>query len=324
MKPVRVLAALLAVIALAGSLSLTVVRAVSPDNQKAVLMTAFVPVAVLGYLVVIALVLLFLRHVRGVMPVLLGIAVLGLVLHGIWLAPSYLGQHSGGSPDLIVLELNELHGTADPSSAARVIKQQNPDLVVLTEATAPSVQGLAGQGVGGGHGRWRYQGGDPESGVVVLSSYPLGAQQAMPLSGGGWVMKVQAARPFTLIAGHPAQEIIAFQRWRQDLRTLDEVSRRVQGPRMVMGDLNSTVDHSELQRVLATGLHDAAQQANSGWQPTWPSRGSTAFHGIPVLIGLFAIDHVLLSDDFSAVNTRTYRVRRTDHDALVAAVREVG
>ena len=85
------------------------------------------------------------------------------------------------------------------------------------------------------------------------------------------------------------------------------------GPTMVVGDFNATRDHPTFRSILDLGLHDAADQADSGWQPTWPT-GARAWYLWPVI----TIDHVLVSPEFTGVRTTTLDVEGTDHRALVA------
>ena len=87
---------------------------------------------------------------------------------------------------------------------------------------------------------------------------------------------------------------------------------------LVVGDLNATVDHPVQRELLADGMSDAAQDSNSGWQPTWPSPSRAKAADVPTPFGLFAIDHVLTSAHFSAVSTSTAVVIHSDHRALIA------
>ena len=64
---------------------------------------------------------------------------------------------------------------------------------------------------------------------------------------------------------------------------------------------------------------DAATQARSRWQPTWPSAGVVTRMGFTVP-PLLAIDHVLVNDGLRAVRTDSYVVGYTDHRALVATL----
>jgi endonuclease/exonuclease/phosphatase family metal-dependent hydrolase len=84
-----------------------------------------------------------------------------------------------------------------------------------------------------------------------------------------------------------------------------------------VGDFNASSDHVLFRDVLDAGVRDAAEQAGSGWQPTWP----TTRYGQDWLRPLLTIDHVLTSEHWVAVDTDTVEIPRTDHLALVAKLR---
>ena len=68
------------------------------------------------------------------------------------------------------------------------------------------------------------------------------------------------------------------------------------------------------------GLRDAAEQAGSGWQPTWPTRDWN-----PLLRPLIAIDHVLGNKRFRRPSgRRTVEPEDSDHLALIAELSRRG
>jgi len=75
---------------------------------------------------------------------------------------------------------------------------------------------------------------------------------------------------------------------------------------LVVGDLNATVDSLPVKQLAELGLRDAATEAGSGWQPTWPSG-----------LGLLTLDHVMFSDGFAVARTSTVQVPGSDHLALI-------
>ena len=91
------------------------------------------------------------------------------------------------------------------------------------------------------------------------------------------------------------------------------------GPTVVAGDLNATMDHAPMRELVGRGFRDAATEARSRWQPTWPSAGMVSRFGVTVP-PLLAIDHVLVDEGLRAVATRSYPVPGTDHRALVATL----
>jgi len=88
---------------------------------------------------------------------------------------------------------------------------------------------------------------------------------------------------------------------------------------MIVGDFNATMDHAPLRELVGRGYDDAATEARSGWQPTWPSAGEVSRFGVPVP-SMIPIDHVFLSVGLRALSTESITVDGTDHRALVASV----
>lgn len=90
--------------------------------------------------------------------------------------------------------------------------------------------------------------------------------------------------------------------------------RRLLGgtPTVLAGDFNASQDHAAFRAILDTGLRDAARLAGSGRTPTWPARTAPA-------IGA-QIDHVLVSEDFSASDAHFLDLADTDHRALLVDI----
>jgi endonuclease/exonuclease/phosphatase family metal-dependent hydrolase len=101
----------------------------------------------------------------------------------------------------------------------------------------------------------------------------------------------------------------------------DQAAALREGPLVMAGDFNATLDHAPMRSLLGLGLSDAARQSNAGWQPTWPG-GDNPDHELPLGVQVMAIDHVLVSRQLSAISTSTYSVFDSDHLALVARLAE--
>jgi endonuclease/exonuclease/phosphatase (EEP) superfamily protein YafD len=305
---------------LAVSVLLTFCRLFTPSPPLWVAATAFVPYAALGYAVVVLLVVLALRRVGGArgrwVAATAVLAVAGLGFHLALLVPLYAGGHPHGRPDLTVMTANLRLGEADPRSVVRLARDQHVDVLVLEEVTPEEAAALGASGIltalphaAGAPAPWA-------GGTVVLSRYALTSQTALATGNGGYRMRVEAPRAFWLVAVHPSQPLLTGSGWKRDWTVVNKALDSLEGPRMLVGDLNSTLDHGPVRAALGRGLHDAAAGADSGWQPTWPS--GVKPYRLPLGVGLFAIDHVLASAHFGAVATRTFDVSGTDHRALVA------
>ncbi len=211
---------------------------------------------------------------------------------------------------------SNLHlGQGDTTAVATIARHEDADVVVLEEVTPSEMAALTGLRssypyVGGAAAPWAY-------GTVVLSRYPLTQERQLHVSKGAWLMRVLAPRPFWLVAVHTAQPLTAYRAWGPDHTALLDAVRRLDGPLVIAGDFNATLDHRPMRQLLAAGLSDAARQSNAGWQATWPANESSG-RLVPFGLGLMALDHVLASSAFSAISTSTYEVPRSDHRALVA------
>ncbi len=326
MRPVRYAGAFVALVVLAGSVVLTLARLLNSVAEPWVLVASFVPWGLVGYLcalLVLGLVLWGGPSGGSRVPTLVAMAVcvLGLGLHLWWLAPSYLGAHASGRPSVTVLEFNMLKGRAEPDDTAAMIRRERPDLLVLTEVTPPALAAVQARGAVGPGSPLPHLAGKPlegASGLVVASRSPLSTRRTLPMTHPGYVIRVQASAPYDVLAAHTAQPAIDIGAWRFDHEMVVREERRVHGAHLVVGDLNATLDHPGLRALLDDGMADAAREANSGWQPTWPSPHREHYKGVSVPFGLFAIDHVLVSPDFAAIATSTADVLGSDHRALVA------
>lgn len=100
-------------------------------------------------------------------------------------------------------------------------------------------------------------------------------------------------------------------RWRSQLSALAAPG---DGPHILAGDFNATLDHAQFRELLRSGYVDAASQAGHGLSFTWgrhPDRRPT----------LLAIDHVLTDRNCAVITTSAHRVTGSDHLALFAKLR---
>jgi endonuclease/exonuclease/phosphatase (EEP) superfamily protein YafD len=306
-----------AALALADAAMLTVLRLVDTSARLPALATAFASYGFLGFLLALLLLLLLVRRAGRLRPVVLvglALSLLGLVVQGFWASPLFLGS-SGARTDLTVMTANLRFGIGDPTTVVRSATDRKVDLLVLEEVTPTELVALDRAGLSA---LLRYRAGTPATtaeGTMVFSRYQLGNEGALDLVNGGLAVDVAASQPFRLLAVHTAQPLNQPGPWRDDLREVrDQVAKALEaGSTMVVGDFNATRDHPAFRSVLGLGLRDAAEQANAGWQATWP----TSARG-PYLRPVITIDHVLVSKDFAAVRTSTVDVEGTDHRALVA------
>ena len=284
--------------------------------------TAFVPSALPGYaLAAVGWGVVRRRaggRLRRVVTGALVVSLVGVGLHAGLLAPSYVGSHASGEPDLTVMSANLRFGRGDTDEIVRLAEREDAEVVVLQEVTPEALDRLAALRRDRPYTAGRaFQG---ARGTVVLSAYPLEQVSQLKIYQGTWVMHVDGPEPFWLIAVHTAQPAGWPDVWRSDHRSLawnTTLTKRKGGPLVMAGDFNATLDHGPMRTLLGLGLADAARQANAGWQPTWPS-GPHHGRSVPYRLGGVAIDHVLVSKDFSTISTSTHHVDGSDHRALIA------
>ena len=203
---------------------------------------------------------------------------------------------------------------------------QRIDVLVLEEVTPQALSGLKQAGIGD---LLPHRAGRPApgpSGTMVFSRTALSDVRPLHTGFASYAMDVRLPRltkapggRVHLLAVHPRPPMGPATRWQADQMVVRHAARDLRGPTMLVGDLNATMDHLPLRELVGRGYDDAATQAMSRWQPTWPSAGVVTEVGFPVP-SLLAIDHVLLANGPRAVRTESVTVGSTDHRALVVAV----
>jgi endonuclease/exonuclease/phosphatase (EEP) superfamily protein YafD len=216
--------------------------------------------------------------------------------------------------DLTVMSSNLRFGVGDPDTVVAAATDRKVDVLVLEEVTPTELAALDRAGLSQLLPNQVGRPATTASGTMVFSRYRLGSPNRVLVSNGGLSVEVAAPKPFRLLAVHTAQPVDEVTLWHNDLLEVKHQAAAAvdRGPTLVVGDFNATRDHPRFRSVLGAGLRDAAEQANSGWQPTWPT-GSRAWYLRPVV----TIDHVLVSKEFAAVDTATIDVQGSDHRALV-------
>ncbi|WP_104107151.1 endonuclease/exonuclease/phosphatase family protein [Nocardioides sp. 616] len=307
---------------LLGAAALTLLRVLGPERGVLVRAVSFAPAAVPAYLVGLVLLAVLARSHRRLALALLLVPACGLALHGWWLAPYLAGDAptpAAGGARMRVMTVNVLNGTGEPEEVVQAAEQHDVDLLAVQEIEPSTLWAMEDAGL---NERLPFHAGEAVYGVsgsMLFSRNPI--TDVRPI-GTQWVSFTAVTEvdgePVTVVVTHPESPMGDGSGWRSDHEALRGAVRE-ERPDLVLGDLNATVDHGRFRRLLATGLRDAAEVANSGWQPTWPSAGQVRVAGLG-LPRLLAIDHVLLGRRWTATGTRVVEIAGTDHAALVAEV----
>lgn len=234
---------------------------------------------------------------------------------------SYSSQADASDAYARLMTLNTKNGQADAAQIVAAVRDQHVEILALQEVTQELLQRLDRAGIRAhlphrivAKGR-----GSDNGGVNAL--YTLSAVEgqdldlvqtnasAIPvatLSIGGRVIRfgsVHLASPWRSTRGF----------WNADLaslRTLNATSSNL----VLLGDFNSTWDHSRFRKMLGAGFSDASEQAGEGLHMTYPANTR-----IPPMI---EIDHMIYSDELGIAigSLQTLEIAGTDHMALLGTL----
>ncbi|MFC4501402.1 MULTISPECIES: endonuclease/exonuclease/phosphatase family protein [Streptomyces] len=196
-----------------------------------------------------------------------------------------------------------------------VVRRERPD-VVFVEECEYGCQATVRRELGDEYPYRQAVPGGTSVGSVILSRFPLtaaeGVRGQMGMPGAvadidGQAVRLQLAHPKPPLPGQVAL-------WKRESGRLRDFADRYSGdgPLILAGDFNASQDHAVFRRILDTGLRDAARLAGEGREPSWPSRTTPVFGA--------QIDHVLVSEEFSASRARLLHLDDTDHRALLVEI----
>ncbi len=291
-------------------------------DRQLTLAAAFLPHAVLLWPLAGGLLLLSTRRRAKLVSLL---ALLGLLGHLGVLAP-YLPRGRPetpvGTPTLSVLAFNLRFGKADPDQLAALIRQRQPDLVVLSEvndavASQPRLrEALAGYPNHLGHPAPAWAPGRVEdpTGTMLFSRSPLQATETLPSVNQQYLAVADTpVGRVDLVVVHTSNPRYAYDQWLTDHSTIvDRAAQRTNRATILVGDFNATLEHLPLRTLRTLGYADAASATGAGWQPTWPTDQPFG--------PLIAIDHLFTSAALRPVSISTVPIARSDHLALLVVV----
>lgn len=228
-----------------------------------------------------------------------------LLINGWPLVPYYSWSNStatGGRISCSLLHQNVLSTNQQYSQVVELIREQDPDIVILQETNASWEQGLSGLFVDYPHRHFEPQPGN--FGMAVLSKKPwqlLEVVRVPPLQLPSLVVEFDLAegdgevpaQSLRLVATHPIPPMEAT-RWRARNRQLLAMADLVDQEQMTLmvGDFNLTPWSPWFGRVIRRGgLRDAG--LGFGIMPTWSifSNGND----FATALGGIRIDHVLVN-----------------------------
>jgi len=258
---------------------------------------------------------------------LLGASVAVAALCVGWAAPMFTAQEADGIPVLTVANINLTFGRADAAAVVALVKANEVDVLAAQEVTPEVVDALSLAGLDDLLPYSQVAAEPGVTGTALWSRTPLSDAESLDGNAetdllGGYVSRaVQgdieiSGRRVTVLAVHPAAPgLFSHASWDADLAHLTKTLATHTDPILVLGDFNTTRDHRAFRDIQALGYADAADQAGTGFMPTFP-QGRKPWP-------LVAIDHALVSHvDLVATSVTTEAVPGADHRMLLVTYSE--
>lgn len=213
---------------------------------------------------------------------------------------------------LRIMSSNLLQDRARPESLAAAIEDLDPDVLVVQEL-GPRCAAVIEDAFTHCHLEERPN----DLGVGIASRRPINARLLEMPERSAWITQLDPTHwrnlhaPLTIIGLHATNPIDwpwadSVRRRREQFRLVAEATAGIEGPYVVIGDMNSTPVWPGYRRLAALG-DDAARVAGTR-QRTW-----SYFTTGPRLL---RIDHAFVSG-VEVTSTSTRSIQGTDHDALI-------
>ena len=218
-----------------------------------------------------------------------------------------------GATGLRIASLNLLYRNDRVREVADELEVLAPDVIVLSEYT-PEHQAVfeshplveryphrvdrTGQ-YAGGIAIWSRT-------PVVVAEHPDTATYSIDLAVDG------PDGPVRVVAMHVPTPLDNFSGWTSDLSIAKDIGRNVDGPTVLIGDLNASYWHPGFRRLLDVGFVDAHTAAGKGFSASWPTD-----QFFPPFVRL---DHALTTGGLVATDVDDFEIPGSDHRGLVVTV----
>ncbi|MBF6186478.1 endonuclease/exonuclease/phosphatase family protein [Nocardia farcinica] len=223
------------------------------------------------------------------------------------------GRAASG-PELRVLQSNLLFGGSDLDAVVGEVRGRGVELLTVQELTPDAAHQLTAD-LAADLPYHHLEPGPGGAGTGIFSRYPLHDTRKLDgflLANLSATMDHPQRGPVTVFAVHPVPPPMNFPAWSAEMRRLREVLDVQQGPAVVGGDFNATMDHALFRDLLRGRFASAAELAGAGPLPTWPADRAWG----PVI----GIDHVLVADG-GAGRVESITIPGSDHRAVYAELR---
>lgn len=261
------------------------------------------------------LILLPFFHSRKLLPLALGCA----VVNWCFILPYYFAARTTSAPGAVHLKLmhaNVLVCNRDYAALAAAVEEAQPDIVVLQEFTEAWQEQLR-HPLGSQYPYSKLAPRPGGLGVALYSRYPLEGAEVLALDASTHLAILARVNVggglLTVLALHPPTPMRpdSFASRNRQFRRAASIMREARGPKLMIGDLNTTTWSPYFTDLLeASGLRDARQ--GFGLYPSWPMPLPTPLQ-IP-------IDHCLVGGGVAVKDVRTGSRTGSDHRPLIVEV----
>ncbi len=254
------------------------VHFLGPVSTTVTLLASFSPLAILGALLAVALLVAARWWVAAAMAAVVAAAGVSAQL------PLYLGAPASvasEAPTITLLQANIRLGEADADALVERVRRNQVDVLTVSELTEEAVGRLAAAGIAEllpfAHLEPKMGG----SGAGIYARHPLTEPTVLPElvhNNLRAVMTVPGAEPVAVYALHPVPPYPEpAWRWATDLERIGAVFAAESRPLIVGADFNSTYDHRRYRDLVSAGttadgeLLDAAEHLGAGIVATYPA-----------------------------------------------------
>ena len=252
-----------------------------------------------------------------------------LVCQAFWLFPFDAGlpaaETAGATVELKAMNINSEFGQADAAGIMHLVQENDIGLLTIQEHTQGLQDRLSAEGLDTLLPNRISNPTDDAGGSAIYSRYPV--EQVGIIPDTAFTMPTVrltaetdgnvAVLEVTNVHALPPVDVRVDQ-WRSDLAAVGRLAERP-GNRLLIGDFNATLDHSEFRDILdgvdsgdGPGMVDVGAASGSRLVPTWPMEG-------PPLPGI-TIDHLVTSPGLDSSGYQVHRVAGTDHAAVLATL----
>jgi endonuclease/exonuclease/phosphatase (EEP) superfamily protein YafD len=218
-----------------------------------------------------------------------------------------------------LMQANVLWSNSNYAALLEAVHEAHPDILVLQEFTEKWLDQTPGFISEYPHYKTVPRPGG--AGMALFSRYPLEDVSILTLDASthtALLAKVNIqGTAVSLLALHPPTPVRTdkFLNRNRQFTEAASILRAARGPRLLIGDLNTTMWSPYFTRLVRdSGLRDA--RLGFGLRPSWPLP-------LPAFLQL-PIDHCLVSDEVSVEGISTGRRTGSDHRPLIVDVRLSG